>query len=197
MELLIATNNQGKVTEIKNKLADLPFEVFSLKDKEIQIDVIEDGTTFEENALKKAREVCALSHIITIADDSGLEVEYLNNAPGIYSARYAGPNASDQDLYTKLLKELENVPQEKRGARFVSVIAIVYPDGKEATLRGECYGTIANAPAGTGGFGYDPVFFVPEQNKTFSQLSLEEKNKISHRAKALDLLKIYLKQQHQ
>lgn len=192
MEIILATNNAGKVTEIKNKLSSLSAIIFSLKDKGIDIDVEEDGKTFEENALKKAREICKVANAVTIADDSGLEVYYLNNAPGIYSARYAGPNATDKELYTKLLTELSGVPEEKRGARFVSVIAVVYPDGNEITLRGECEGSITFEPMGEGGFGYDPVFFVPELDKTFSQLTLEEKNQISHRARALDLLKNHL-----
>ncbi|MBQ2966876.1 MAG: XTP/dITP diphosphatase [Clostridia bacterium] len=184
MELIIATNNQGKVREFKNKLKD--YEVFSLKDKGIDIEVEEDGTTFEENAIKKARAVCDLTGKMTIADDSGLEVFALDNAPGIYSARYGGEGLSDKQRYIKLLEDMEN--KTERGARFVSVIAICYPDGRDVTLRGECYGEILKAPDGDGGFGYDPVFYYPPLNKTFGTLTLEEKNEVSHRARALEKL---------
>ncbi len=184
MELIVATNNQGKVREFKNKLQN--FDVFSLKDKGIVIEVEEDGTTFEENAVKKARAVCDLTGKLTIADDSGLEVFALNNAPGIYSARYGGEGLSDEQRYVKLLDEMQD--KTDRGARFVSVIAICYPDGRDVTLRGECYGEILKAPMGDGGFGYDPVFYYPPFDKTFGDLTLEEKNKVSHRAKALEKL---------
>ena len=196
MEILLATNNSGKVTEMKKILAELNIEVYSLKDKNINVDVVEDGTTFEENSLKKAKEICEISGMITVADDSGLEVDYLNGAPGIYSARYAGENATDEERYQKLLNELKDVKKEERTARFVSVISIVYPNGDFKSLRGECEGIITEEPYGNGGFGYDPVFLCPEYNKTFGELSLEEKNKISHRAKALGKLKEYLKGQN-
>lgn len=189
MELIVATNNQGKVREFKNKLQN--FEVFSLKDKGIVIDVEENGTTFEENAIKKARAVCDLTGKMTIADDSGLEVFALDNAPGIYSARYGGEGLSDEQRYIKLLEEMEN--KTDRGARFVSVIAICWPDGRDVTLRGECYGEILKAPMGDGGFGYDPVFYYPPFDKTFGDLTLEEKNQVSHRAKALEKLERFFK----
>ncbi len=192
MELLIATNNKGKVREIKEILKGLDMEVFSLADKGIDVDVIEDGTTFEENSMKKASEIFKIANCITVADDSGLEVDALDGAPGVYSARYAGEGATDEEKYTKLLNELKDVPDEKRTARFVSVVAVILPDGTKTTLRGECEGFIIREPAGSGGFGYDPVFFVPELNKTFSEVTLEEKNQISHRGKAFKKLREYL-----
>ena len=192
MEILLATNNLGKVKEMKNILSDLGVEVFSLKDKGISIEVEEDGTTFEENSMKKACEVCKASNMICVADDSGLEVDYLNGAPGVYSARYGGEGISDTDRYKILLKELEQVEQEKRTARFVSVISIVYPDGEKYYVRGECEGYITTEAKGEGGFGYDPVFYSIDLNKTFGEATSDEKNKVSHRARALELLKRYL-----
>lgn len=188
MEIILATNNQGKVREVKEKLAG--WSVYSLKDKDIHVEVEEDGKTFEENALKKARTIARLTGTLTMADDSGLEVFALNNAPGIYSARYGGEGLNDIDRYQKLLSELEG--KEERGARFVTVIALCYPDGREVTLRGECYGEIEKAPSGEGGFGYDPVFFYPPLQKTFGEIPLHEKNQISHRARALCKLQRYL-----
>ena len=193
MEILLATNNKGKVAEMKAILADLNVEVYSLKDKNIDIDVVEDGTTFEENSMKKAKEICEVSGMITVADDSGLEVDFLDGAPGVYSARYAGEDATDEDRYNKLLEEMKNVPDSERSARFVSVISIAYPNGESKSLRGECEGVITREPVGSGGFGYDPVFLCTEYNKTFGELSADEKNKIRHRAVAMGKLKTYLK----
>lgn len=192
MEIIIATNNQGKVREFKAKLKG--YDVFSLKDKGIDIEVEEDGKTFEENAIKKARAVADLTGILTMADDSGLEVFALDNAPGIYSARYGGEGLDDKKRYEKLLSEMEG--KSNRGARFVSVIALCYPDGRDVTLRGECYGEITNAPKGEGGFGYDPVFYYAPLNQTFGEISLDDKNKISHRARALDKLEAYFDNQN-
>lgn len=194
-EILLATNNQGKVKEMKAILADLGIDVFSLKDKGIDIDVEENGKTFEENAIKKANEIAKVSNMITVSDDSGLEVYALDLRPGIYSARYAGDGATSDMLCEKILNEMENVPDSERGARFVSVVAIVYPDGKTLTLRGECEGAIIHEKRGDGGFGYDPVFYIENKGQTFSEMPLEEKNKISHRAKAFAKLKEHLKQQ--
>lgn len=194
-EILLATNNQGKVKEMKSILADLGINVFSLKDKGIDIDVEEDGKTFEENAIKKAKEIAAVSGMITVSDDSGLEVYALDLRPGIYSARYAGESATSDMLCDKLLSEMENVSDAERGARFVSVVAIVYPDGETLTLRGECEGAIIHEKRGDGGFGYDPVFYIEDKGQTFSEMPMEEKNKISHRAKAFAKLKEHLKQQ--
>lgn len=192
-EILLATNNQGKVKEMKSILADLGIDVYSLKDKCIDAQVEEDGNTFEENAVKKAEEIAKISGMITVSDDSGLEVYALDLKPGIYSARYAGEGATSEMLCKKLLTEMQNVEDTDRGARFVSVVAISYPSGKTLTLRGECEGTIIRQMRGDGGFGYDPVFYIEEKKMTFSEMSLEEKNKISHRAKAFFKLKDYLK----
>lgn len=194
-EILLATNNQGKVKEMKSILADLGINVFSLKDKGIDIDVEEDGKTFEENAIKKAKEIAAVSNMITVSDDSGLEVYALDLRPGIYSARYAGEGATSDMLCDKILTEMENVPDSERGARFVSVVAIVYPNGETLTLRGECEGSIIHEKRGDGGFGYDPVFYIDDKGQTFSEMSMEEKNKISHRAKAFAKLKEHLIEQ--
>ncbi|MBR4030776.1 MAG: XTP/dITP diphosphatase [Clostridia bacterium] len=189
MEIIIATNNQGKVREFKNRLKD--YEVFSLKDKNIDIEVEEDGKTFEENAIKKARTISDMTGALVMADDSGLEVFALDNAPGIYSARYGGEGLDDKGRYEKLLKDLEG--KTDRDARFVSVIALCFPDGRNVTLRGECYGEITTAPDGDGGFGYDPIFYYPPLKKTFGTLTLEEKNEISHRARALDKMELFFK----
>lgn len=192
MEIIIATNNQGKVREFKAKLKG--YDVYSLKDKGIDIEVEEDGKTFEENAIKKARAVADLTGILTMADDSGLEVFALDNAPGIYSARYGGEGLDDKMRYEKLLDEMSD--KTDRAARFVSVIALCYPNGRDVTLRGECYGEITKEPHGEGGFGYDPVFFYAPLNQTFGEISLEDKNKISHRARALDKLEAYFNNQN-
>lgn len=192
MEIVIASNNKGKVAEIKDILKDLNMEIYSLKDKGIDIEIEETGETFEENAFIKAEEIFKLTNSIVVADDSGLEVDALNGEPGVYSARYAGENATDKETYEKLLQVMEDVPDDKRTARFVSVVAVILPDGTKKSLRGECVGTIIREPKGEGGFGYDPVFFVPEFGKTFSELTLEEKNRVSHRGKAFLKLKDYL-----
>lgn len=192
-EILLATNNQGKVKEMKSIMSDLGINVYSLKDKGIDVQVEEDGNTFEENAIKKAEEIAKISGMITVSDDSGLEVYALNLRPGIYSARYAGEGATSDMLCKKLLSEMENVADSDRGARFVSVVAITYPNGKTLTLRGECEGTIIRQMLGDGGFGYDPVFYIEEKKMTFSEMPLEEKNKISHRAKAFFKLKEHLR----
>lgn len=188
MDILVATKNKGKLKEIRSILDD--FNVLGLDDVGIDVDVEENGTTFEENALIKAREICKLSGKTVIADDSGLEVDYLNGAPGIYSARYT--DGSDDDRVNKLLSELENVPREERGAHFTCAIAIVYPDGREYTFRGECYGIIDTVKKGENGFGYDPVFYFEEYNMTLAEASEEMKNKVSHRSIALGKLKNFL-----
>ncbi|MCG8502880.1 MAG: XTP/dITP diphosphatase [Firmicutes bacterium] len=193
MKIVVATRNQGKMKEIKAILNDVGMEVVSLDAMNIDIDVEEDGETFEENALKKATEIMEVCHEITLADDSGLEVDYLNGEPGVYSARYAGENATDEDRNQKLLKALEGVPLEKRSARFVSVIAVVFPEGGKIIVRGTCEGVIHFEPIGRHGFGYDPLFYMPEYDKTMAQMDSKLKNKISHRAKALQLLTEELK----
>ncbi|MBQ7036027.1 MAG: XTP/dITP diphosphatase [Clostridia bacterium] len=188
--LVIATGNMGKLKEFRRILPSFSFT--TMKEAGFSGDIEENGKTFEENALIKARAVCAATGKAAIADDSGLTVDALGGAPGIYSARYAGEGASDRDLYQKLLREMESVPEGERTAAFVSVIAYVTPEGEEKTFRGECSGVIAHAPHGENGFGYDPVFFVPEIGKTFGEMDAEEKNAISHRGRALALFKAYM-----
>ncbi len=187
MEMIAATNNSHKLEEIKEILSVLDWEIFSLADVGINIDIPETGKTFEENALIKAREICKLTGQISIADDSGLEVKALNGRPGVFSARYAGVDGEDKDSANnaKLLEELKDVPGDKRDARFCSVIAIVYPDGNEITARGYINGKIGYETKGNNGFGYDPIFIIDGLDKTMAELSMEEKNKISHRANAL------------
>ena len=185
-KMILASNNKHKVDEIKDILKEFDIEVLSLKEADIDIEVEEDGTTFEENAMKKATEICKVAGLPVIADDSGLEVFALNGAPGVYSARYSGEHGNYNKNNKKLLKELKNVPEEDRGARFVTVIAFVTPEGEKITARGEVYGKIAFEEKGENGFGYDPLFIYPELNKTFAELSSEVKNSISHRKRALD-----------
>ena len=184
MKLVLASKNQKKMKEMNEILSGMGVEVCLQSDVGIDIDVEETGTTFEENSLLKARAVMEASGLPAIADDSGLCVDALNGAPGVYSARYGGEGLDDTGRY-KLL--LANMPRgAARTAKFVSVITCCFPGGDVLTARGECPGTIAFAPMGEGGFGYDPVFFLPKLKKTFAQLSPEEKNAISHRGKALE-----------
>lgn len=182
---VIATNNAHKLQEIRDILETDRRRFLSMKEAGIATDPEETGNTFEENALIKARAACAASGLPALADDSGLEVDWLNGQPGIRSARYC--EGSDQDRVDFLLKKLEGVPAEKRGGQFVSAIACVWPDGTEFAVRGICRGEILRENHGTGGFGYDPVFWVPEENESFSSMSQERKNQISHRANALAL----------
>ncbi len=188
--LVVATGNRGKLEEFRKILPD--YEIVSMREAGFSEEIEENGTTFEENALIKARTVMEATGKTAIADDSGLMVDALGGAPGIYSARYAGENATDADLVKKLLGEMQDVPKEERGAAFVSVIAYVTPDGEEKTFRGECRGYIDFAPKGDNGFGYDPVFMVPAYGKTFAELEMEEKNVISHRGRALEIFKTYM-----
>ena len=180
-KLLIATKNPGKVREYRELLADLPFDVLSLADVGIDADVEETGETFEENALLKARAYAQLSGLLTWADDSGLAVDALGGWPGVHSARHAGPGATDADRIDILLERLADASPEDRAAAFHCVVAIATPEGRAWTTAGMCSGVIIDDPAGSGGFGYDPVFFVPELGKTFAQLTSAEKNAISHR----------------
>ena len=167
--------------------------IYSLKDVNLDgIEIVEDGKTFEHNALIKARTIAKKTKMIAISDDSGLEVDAIGKKPGIYSARFAGENATDEENRQKLLKSLKNIPMSQRGARFVSAIAVVFPDGKEFVVRGTCEGNIGFEEKGKNGFGYDSLFFYPEFNKTFAELSSEEKNEVSHRANAVKKLKEYL-----
>ena len=182
MELLIASNNPNKIRELKEILGDR-FEMFSLKEKGIISDPEETGETFEENSEIKARFALEKSGIATLADDSGLAVEALNGEPGVFSARYSGEDATTEKNNALLLKNMENITD--RRAKFVCVITLLFPDGRKIQAKGECHGEILLSPRGTNGFGYDPLFYVPEYKKTFAELTAEEKNAISHRAVAL------------
>ena len=191
MKLVLASKNQKKLKEMSEILSQLGVEVVLQSQVGVDVDVEETGTTFEENSLLKAKAVMEASGLPAIADDSGLCVDALNGAPGVYSARYGGPELDDVGRYRLLLENMRG--QSPRTARFVSVITCCFPGGDVLTARGECEGTIAYAPMGEGGFGYDPVFFLPEQKKTFAQLTAEEKNAISHRGKALKDFEVQLK----
>ncbi len=183
-KLLVATHNQGKVREYQELLADLPLEVTYLDPEGITLEVEETGATFEENARLKALTCAALSGLWTWADDSGLEVDALAGGPGVYSARYAGPDATDADRYRKLLDALTGVPWDRRTARFRCTVALATPEGEVRTVDGLCEGIIAFGPAGSNGFGYDPVFYLPEADQTMAQLPPEIKNQVSHRGRA-------------
>jgi XTP/dITP diphosphohydrolase len=191
-KLLLATNNTGKVKEFRNLLAGIPFELVTPKEIGIVMDVDETGATYRENARLKACALATQSGLLTLADDSGIEIDALNGAPGVMSARYAGENASDAERVNFLLSKLKDVPQEKRTARFYCVIAIAHPDGKVEYCDGECKGTIAFEPSGASGFGYDPVFYLPEFGKAMAELTAEIKNQISHRARAAQKAKMLL-----
>lgn len=189
-DIVISTGNAHKLEEIGSILKDLDYNIYSLKDVNLgDLEIEENGKTFEHNALIKARTVAKLTNMITIADDSGLEVDAIGKKPGIYSARYAGENATDEQNREKLLKALKNTPISNRTGRFVCCIAVVFPDGKEFVVRGTCEGTIAFEEKGKNGFGYDSLFIVDNYNKTFAELPPAVKNAISHRAKALELMK--------
>lgn len=186
---LLASNNAGKLREFREIFTE--DTILSLKDVSLEIEVEEDGTTFEENAIKKASEIAKLTGMTAIADDSGLCVDAMGGAPGVYSARYAGEDATDRQRIKKLLEEMKD--KENRKAKFVSVVALCTPQGKTVTALGECEGEILHEALGEGGFGYDPVFYVQEFDKTFGQLTGEEKNSISHRGRAIRALKEKLK----
>ena len=179
--------------EIREILADTYPEILSMKEIGIQADVEEDGATYEENALIKARAVAAACGDLVLADDSGLEIDYLGREPGVYSARYLGEDTPYSVKNAELIRRLEGVPQEQRTARFVCAIAAVLPDGRELTVRGTIEGRIGCEERGRNGFGYDPIFYVPELGKSTAELTQEEKNRVSHRGKALRLMKEELK----
>ena len=183
MRFVLATHNPGKLREMADILSHLNIEVVSPADLGIDVDVEETGTTFAENAMLKAKAICKAANLPAIADDSGLCVDALNGGPGVYSARYGGEELDDRGRYLLLLNSMRG--QTTRAAHFACAIACAFPDGKTLTAEGRCDGTIAFAPMGEGGFGYDPVFFVPEFRKTFGQLSAEEKRSVSHRGRAL------------
>lgn len=186
MKIIAATSNKGKIREIKSIFSDSSFEIVSMGEAGIDIEIIEDGKTFEENALIKARAISDLVDCAVLSDDSGLCVDALDGAPGIYSARYAGEDATDEERVEKLLQEMTDI--EKRDAKFVSAVAFIFPDKKEVVAIGEAHGTIGYTPKGVNGFGYDPIFVSNELRKTYAEASDDEKNSISHRKRALSAL---------
>jgi len=180
--LVIATRNKGKTSEIRELLSGYPVKIKNLDDFGTIPEVVEDGQTFEENAYKKASFAARVLGFPALADDSGLCVDALGGAPGVFSARYAGEHATDQERYTKLLMEMKG--NSSRSARFECLVSIAVPTGQALTYQAQCEGVLAETPSGTGGFGYDPIFFYPPLNKTFSEMNSEEKNAVSHRGKA-------------
>jgi XTP/dITP diphosphohydrolase len=190
-EVVLATGNKGKAKEFSKLLEGVFGNVISLSDIGSPPEVVEDGLTFRDNALKKARTIAQYSGKLTLADDSGLEVEALDGRPGVYSARYSGEGATNKTNIEKLLGELGDNPNRK--ARFVCVLALVDPNGDELVIEGFCEGVILDKPRGEGGFGYDPVFYLPDRDLTMAEVDPEIKNRISHRAKACELLAQYLK----
>lgn len=187
--IIFATGNQGKMREIRKILGDLNVEIVSMKEAGISVDIEENGATYEENALIKARAVAARTGDCVLADDSGLEVDRLGGEPGVHSARYLGEDTPYGVKNASLIKRLEGVPDEERTARFVCAIAAVLPGGRELTTRAAIEGRIGHEEKGNGGFGYDPIFYVPELQKTTAELTEEEKNLVSHRGQALRLMK--------
>lgn len=187
--IIFATSNEGKMKEIRLIMEDSDYEVISLKEAGVNADIEENGTTFEENAVIKAKAIAQLTGLCTLADDSGLEIDYLDKAPGIYSARFLGENTSYDKKNNYILDQLLGVELAQRTARFVCAIAYAQPDGVVMTTRGTIEGFIGEEIRGENGFGYDPIFMVPEYGKTTAELSIDEKNKISHRAKALRAMK--------
>ena len=185
MRLIVATGNEDKVREIDEILEGTGFEAVSMKQAGFNPDIVEDGTTFEENALKKAMAVHELSGEYVMADDSGLCIDALDGAPGIYSARFCGEDSTYEEKFRKIFEMLADVPEDKRTAQFVCAIAVVKPDGTSFTVRGECRGVLHEKPVGENGFGYDPIFYVPEFGMTTAQMDPEVKNSISHRGRAL------------
>lgn len=188
-KIIFATTNENKMKEIRMILADLPYEIVSLKEEGIKVDIEENGTTFEENAVIKAKAICEMTGMITLADDSGLEVDYINKEPGVYSARYMGEETSYHIKNQSLIDRLKEAEGEQRSARFVCVIAAAFPDGRIVTTRGTIEGRIGYEEKGNNGFGYDPILYVPEYNMTTGEMTPELKNKISHRGKALEQMK--------
>ena len=188
-KVIFATTNKNKVREVNMMMKDFDVELQTMGEAGINIDIVEDGKTFEENAQIKAKAICDLTGEIVLADDSGLEIDYLNKEPGIYSARYMGEDTSYHIKNEKLIERLEGVPDEKRTARFVCAIAAAFPDGTMKTVRAAMEGRIGYKESGENGFGYDPIFYLPEYGCTSAELSMEEKNKISHRGKALRMIK--------
>ena len=192
--IIFATGNAGKMKEIREILSDLPYEVVSMKEAGVTADIVEDGKTFEENALIKARAIHGMTGGIVLADDSGLEVDYMDKMPGIYSSRFMGEDTSYDIKNRAIIDALEKAEGEERSARFVCAIAAVLPDGSERVVRATMEGRIGYEITGENGFGYDPIFFLPEYGKTSAEISPEEKNAISHRGKALRLMREELKE---
>jgi XTP/dITP diphosphohydrolase len=190
--LLLATTNKGKIREYRVLLSGIPYEILTPADCGITAEVKEDGETYEQNALLKATTMASLSCLLTLADDSGIEVEALGGEPGIKSARYAGENKTDAERNSFLLAKLKAAPDIRRNAQFRCVIAIAEPNAKVEVFSGACQGFIADEPKGTHGHGYDPIFYVPQLKKTMAELTLEEKNRISHRARAAEKAKEWL-----
>lgn len=195
-KIIFATGNEGKMREVRLILADLGLPVLSMKEAGVELDIEENGTTFAENARIKAMAVWEKTGNIVLADDSGLVVDYLNGEPGIYSARYLGEDTSYEIKNQAILDRLAEAKEEERTARFVSAIAAVLPDGTILQTEGVIEGTIAHEPAGNGGFGYDPIFYLPEYGMTSAEIPMEKKNEISHRGKALQSMKEKLKGVH-
>ena len=194
-KLIFATGNEGKMKEIRMILADMGMEILSMKEAGVDTDIVEDGTTFEENALIKARTVAAVSGLPAMADDSGLEVDHMDKAPGIYSARFLGEDTSYRIKNQYIIDQLAEVEGDARSARFVCAIALALPDGRSFTTRATVEGVIAYEERGNEGFGYDPIFYLPEYGKTTAELTPEEKNVISHRGKALRQMKAIMEEQ--
>ncbi len=190
--IIFATGNEGKMREIRMILADLGLEILSMKEAGAVTDIVEDGATFAENAQIKAKAIWQCTGDIVLADDSGLVVDYLGGEPGVYSARYMGEDTSYEIKNQAIIDRLKGAREEERTARFVSAIAAVLPDGSVIHTEGTVEGIIAHVPAGTGGFGYDPIFYLPEYGKTSAEIPIEKKNEISHRGKALEAMKIKL-----
>ncbi len=193
MELFLATRNEGKIREIEELLKDCEISLTSLRDYPDAPDVVENGEAYRDNALKKARFFTGWTGKLTVADDSGLEVDHLKGRPGVFSARYAGDGGDDRENNRKLLRELKGIPREERGAVFRCVMALVTPWGDEEVVEGECRGEIGLEERGQRGFGYDPIFVIPRYGKTVAELSMAQKNRVSHRGKALRKLKKVLK----
>lgn len=188
-KLIFASGNAGKIREVKEILQDCTKEILSMKEAGIDLEIEENGTTFEENALIKCRAIHKLTGAMVLADDSGLEIDYFNGEPGVYSARYLGHDTPYEIKNQIILDRMKDVEEPDRSTRYVCVMAAVLPDGREFTARGTIEGVIARKPAGEGGFGYDPIFLVPDYQKTMAQLTPEEKNAISHRGRALRAIK--------
>jgi XTP/dITP diphosphohydrolase len=196
-DIIAASRNPKKIKEMEDITKAFGMTIISRDDAGLPTtEIVEDGDTFEENSYKKAFEIMKIAGLPTIADDSGLEVDWLDGAPGVYSARFAGEECDDEANNKKLLSLLKGVPPEKRGARFVSVITLIFPDGKTLVARGETTGTLLDEVRGKGGFGYDPLFVPTGENLTYSELTAEQKNHISHRGKALQKLRELLYQEN-